>query len=101
MNIKGISANVGLWVKIADIALDVDEQNNPYAQVRAGTMGISRTEKVKMPLDAYQQLKDGVDQVDPFVALAVKSSSNAGANSAGMNQTNGSTVAPVSPVPSP
>lgn len=73
LNIKGISANVGLWVKIAEIALDVDEQNNPFAAVRAGAMGVSKTEKVKMPQSAYNQLRDGVDQVDPFVSVAPKS----------------------------
>jgi hypothetical protein len=102
MNIKGISANVGLWVKIADIALDVDEQNNPYAQVRAGTMGISKTEKVKMPLDAYNQLKDGVDQVDPFMSVTTKSPGD-GSTPSGTSSVppDTSTIAPESPVPSP
>lgn len=71
-NIKGISANVGLWVKIAEILLDVDEQNKPFAAVRAGTMGVSKTERVKMPLEAFNQLKDGVDQIDPFVTVVAK-----------------------------
>ncbi|HEY9784594.1 MAG TPA: hypothetical protein V6D17_04265 [Candidatus Obscuribacterales bacterium] len=69
-NINGIYANVGLWVKLSDMLIGLDDQNKPYAEVRAGKFGISKSQRVDMPLDAYNQLKEGVNQLDPFALPA-------------------------------
>lgn len=108
LNIKGISVNVGIWAKIAEIALDVDENNSPFASVRAGAMGVSQTKKINMPQGVYSQFHDGIDQVDPFVSLAPKAppatapslvpGASTGASSSGSSSTD-ATPPPPSPEP--
>lgn len=67
-NIDGVYANVGLWVKLSEMLIAPDGPEGPYAEVTAGKFGIQKSAKVNLAADVFKQLKEGIDQVDPFVA---------------------------------
>lgn len=74
--INGLFANVGMWVKLSELLIAPDGPQGPYAEVRAGKFGIEKCVKVDIPEAVYKQLKDGVDQVDPFIAKVPPSAPN-------------------------
>jgi tetratricopeptide (TPR) repeat protein len=78
-NIQGISLNVGLWVKVKEFAMAVNEQNSPIAELTAGAFGVDKKVKVELPQGLFNRLRQGIDKFDPFLVIA----SQAGANSGG------------------
>ena len=78
-NIQGIFINVGLWVKLKEFVMLMDEQNNPQAEVTAGAFGVDKTVHVKLPANLCERLRLGLDKFDPFIATT-NTNQNANAN---------------------
>lgn len=69
-NIEGIFLNVGLWVKLKEFAMQLNEKNSPVAEVTAGAFGVDKIVHVDLPQNLYGRLKQGIDKFDPFLGQA-------------------------------
>lgn len=68
-NIQGLSADVGLWVKLMEVELLKGAQGVPKARVTAGKMGIQKTVDLDVPDKVYDQVRSGIEKLDPFFNL--------------------------------
>ena len=81
-NIQGIFLNVGLWVRVKEFAMAVNEQNSPIAELTAGAFGVDKKVKVELPQGLFKRLRQGIDKFDPFLVIASQSGANSGTASA-------------------
>ncbi len=65
-NIQGISLDVGLWVKVKEFVMSLNEQNLPVAEVTAGAFGVDKKVSMDLPANLYRKFKNGLDKFDPF-----------------------------------
>lgn len=70
-NIQGIFLNVGLWVKVKDFVMIV-ENSSPFVEVTAGAFGVDKKVKVALPNKLFARLREGLDKFDPFLADSPK-----------------------------
>jgi tetratricopeptide (TPR) repeat protein len=66
-NIQGIFLNVGLWVKLKEFVMLVDN-DSPVAEVIAGAFGVDKKVRIGLDRNLFSRLKQGLDKFDPFVS---------------------------------
>lgn len=104
-NIQGLSADVGLWVKLMEVELLKGAQGAlPKARVTAGKMGIQKTVDLEVPDKVYDQVRSGIEKLDPFINLVrsvIQGAPAMAAPAADAPQSNSDLTAPVVTPPSP
>lgn len=71
-NIQGISLDVGLWVKLKQFAMSLNESKQPVAEVTAGAFGVDKVVHIDLPGKLYDKLKEGLAKFDPFSLSAMQ-----------------------------
>lgn len=104
-NIQGLSADVGLWVKLMEVELLKGAQGAlPKARVTAGKMGIQKTVDLEVPDKVYDQVRSGIEKLDPFFNLVrsvIQGAPAMAAPAADAPPSNSDLIAPVVTPPAP
>ncbi len=85
-NIQGIFFDVGLWVKLKELVMIQEKQEDePRVEVTAAAFGVEKTVKTDLPKSVFARLREGINKFDPFSQENLRGSENQQLESSSMS----------------